>query len=152
MAKKFYEVIEVESGQAVDFIILDKMQDPERVAILMDLGDKYELQRVTKSDGLVDKLTDWYNLYRKEVVVKEFLGNVSVDSGMLMIADPCYVKESLEDKCEEIGELIDNEARSGQVLNGFCLGFSPGYGDGLYDVFAKRDENGRIIKVEIIME
>ncbi|AND39598.1 DUF4241 domain-containing protein [Cytobacillus oceanisediminis] len=151
MAKRYYEVVEVKTGEAMDFLILDKEQCPERVAIIMNLGDEFELRRVTKTDNLVEKLADWYNFYRSESISLERIGSVGVDSGMLMITDPCYVKEATDEKCEEIYEATKEEGAA-QILNSYALGFNTAYGDGIYDVYAKKDENGRIIKVEIVME
>ncbi len=154
MAKRFYEVIDVEKDVAVDFLVLDSMVDPERYALVKNWNGKYKLQRVTaKSGELTNKMVEWYEFYRDEFwSASERIGSVGVDSGMLMIADPGYIKEPTDIKCEGIGAEIDNEARSAQILNGYCLAFSSGYGDGLYDVYAKRDENGRIVKIEINME
>jgi hypothetical protein len=44
-----------------------------------------------------------------------------------------------------------SEKGHGQILKGLSLAFSSGYGDGLYDVVATKDREGRIIKVEIDM-
>lgn len=150
MAKKCYEVVEKESGIEVDFLILDKEVCPERMSIIMGLGDKYELRLVKKDDGVLDKLTEWYNLYRDEVqgIDKEVIGTVGVDSGMLMITDPCYVKEATEDKCEEIYKST-KKRKAGQILNSYAMALQTAYGDGLYDVLAKKDEDGRITSIEI---
>lgn len=145
MAKRYYEIVEVASGEVVDFIIMDSKEN-------VDVGENYELRRVMKADNLNGVLERWYNIYRNEVVSIERIGSVCVDSGMLMITDPCYVKEATSEKCATIYEATNNEDNSGSILNGLGLAFQTGYGDGIYDVYAKRDENGRIVKVEIILE
>ena len=84
------------------------------------------------------------------------VGSVAVDSGQIMLIDPCYIKADFEsefnappalnyagacraslseDKCGEFGGL------------GFCT--SSGYGDGLYPVYVKYDTSGRIAEVKI---
>ncbi|WP_342540970.1 DUF4241 domain-containing protein [Heyndrickxia sp. FSL K6-6286] len=154
MAKRFYEVIEVKSGVPVDFLVLDSLVDPKRYALVKEWNGEFELRRVTaKSGELTEKMIEWYEHYRNEFWDRgEQIGSVGVDSGMLMIADPCYVKEATDSKCEEIFKQVDNESKSAQILNSYCLGFEPGYGDGIYDVYAKRDRNGHIIKIEIDLE
>lgn len=148
MGKRYYEVVNMKTDEAVDFLILDKLQCPERVAIIMELGEEYELRRVTKETNLVEKLDYWFNYYRNEHVGVGYIGAVGVDSGMLMISDPCYVKEAVNDKCEQIYEAT-KEKGAAQILNGYSLGLKTAYGDGIYDVYAKKDEHGRILKVEI---
>ncbi|WP_281202661.1 hypothetical protein [Cytobacillus kochii] len=148
MGKRYYEIVNVKTEEAVDFLILDKLQCPERVAIIMELGEEYELRRVTKETNLVEKLDYWFNYYRNEHVNLQHIGSVGVDSGMLMISDPCYVKEAVNDKCEQIYEAT-KEKGAAQILNGYSLGLNTAYGDGIYDVYAKKDEHGRILKVEI---
>ncbi|MBT2682641.1 DUF4241 domain-containing protein [Bacillus sp. ISL-37] len=150
---KYYEVIDVKEDVAVDFLILENGQDPERIEMLTKPKGAYKLRRVTKESGeLTEKMRSWYEYYREQAEPGELIGQVGVDSGMLMISDPCYVKEATADQCERIYETTDNELTSGQILNGLAIALQIGYGDGLYDVLAKRDENGRIIKIEIILD
>ena len=60
----------------------------------------------------------------------ELLGEVCVDSGQLMITDPCYI---------------------GDDGNDGTLTFDSGYGDGVYPVFYQKNEHGRIMTVLIDM-
>jgi hypothetical protein len=145
---RYYEVINVEEDVAVDFLILEKGQSPERLEMLMEPKGAYKLRRVAKEE-LTEKMHWWYEFYREEATPGEYIGQVGVDSGMLMITDPCYVKEATNEKCEEIYKVTENEFNSGQILNGLGFALQTGYGDGIYEVTAKRDEEGRIIKVEI---
>jgi hypothetical protein len=150
---KYYEVIDVKEDVAVDFLILENGQDPERIEMLMKPKGAYKLRRVTKESGeLTEKMRSWYEYYREQAEPGELIGQVGVDSGMLMISDPCYVKESTDSQCEEIYEATNNKFNSGQILNGLAMALQTGYGDGIYDVLAKRDENGRIVKIEIVFE
>jgi len=147
---RYYEVIDVKEDEAVDFLILEKGQDPERLEMLMEPKGAYKLRRITKESGkLAEKMRWWYEFYRQQAFPGEYIGTIGVDSGMLVITDPCYVKEAIDPKCEEIFKQIDNEYNSGQILNGFSLALQTGFGDGMYEVTAKRDEEDRIVKVEI---
>ena len=165
----------------------------------------------------------------KVKVTKELVGHVGVDSGQLLIADPCYIdsewqkKEFIDDRryvhkktgkklryygvfndtkakkqrgvvmfsryddpinefgdrsmnkmlvsgeVEEIPEepkhkrtfsyagvcettLADeHQIRYGMGHAGIAVAFRSGYGDGYYPVYAYKNEEGRIIRVEILM-
>jgi len=103
---------------------------------------------------------------------KKCIGAVYVDSGQLMITDPCYLKRWENDKfvdgkkeapysysydgacnatssVDQVGVL--NLRTSGILNAGLGIVFSSGYGDGEYPVFATYNQEGRIVKVEIIM-
>ena len=86
------------------------------------------------------------------------LGIVGVDSGQLLICDPCY----LQSEGLETSERLINSAPIGegdenykQIVNtiGAEVGvkFSSGYGDGVYSVYGYVNRHGVIIKVEIKM-
>jgi len=96
------------------------------------------------------------------------IGSCPVDSGQLIIIDPCYLKDwkdgEFNDKEKEnptnhyskccVETLKDGGA--GEVLvsdiAGNGVAFASGYGDGCYPILAHYNKEGRIIKVEIIME
>ena len=61
----------------------------------------------------------------------EHLGDVMVDTGQLLITDPCYI---------------------GNGHSGGAITFDSGYGDGIYPVMCQKDANGRIVTVLIDME
>jgi len=140
----------------------------------------------------------------------ELIGHCYVDSGQLMICDPCYVDSHWENKDyaverklkdkdgnivqyqkdfgnymekleqygnktinqlieEKILEPIPHEQTDefnydgicrktltdescGCVQNGIATVFSSGYGDGDYNVYAQKDDDGRIVKVMIEMD
>ena len=106
----------------------------------------------------------------------EHIGEVGVDSGQLMVTDPCYVDgewlpmdESVppgdgfsEDR---IGEYSYNgacsttlytEESAGQLYykrghSGAGVVISAGYGDGVYEVLVKRNDEGRIAELRVVM-
>jgi hypothetical protein len=94
---------------------------------------------------------------------KKCIGSVYVDSGQLMITDPCYLKRWKNDKFVDCNEAPYSYSyngacnatmspdKAGSLQNGFGVAFSSGYGDGEYPVFATYNKEGRIVKVEIIM-
>ena len=91
-------------------------------------------------------------------LTKVKLGTVGVDAGLLMIIDPCYVKDLKEIHGSDEGwsKFVEhiyskgNDTSKGIALAG-GLTFASGYGDGEYTVYGYKDEDGCIIKVEIDM-
>lgn len=96
----------------------------------------------------------------------ESIGFVAVDSGQLILCDPCYI-DSEWDRVEfEEGKHLSkfnysgasnatlSNKRAGQ-LNfkhghpGAGVVFSTAWGDGTYEVFARRDKDGRIVEVKV---
>jgi len=83
-------------------------------------------------------------------------GEVCVDSGQILLIDPCYIDESFP-KGVGVGEhdltykgvcrVTLRDSGCGQVAG---LGFatSSGYGDGVYPVYVARRE-GRIVSIRI---
>lgn len=92
----------------------------------------------------------------------ELIGEVGVDSGALMICDPRYVDEQWNNDSEVSNfslegclDVVRQDAAAGQLNYalghaGVGVAFSSGYGDGTYNVYAKRDAE-YIIEVRIIM-
>lgn len=92
---------------------------------------------------------------------KELLGYCAVDSGQLIVVDPCYLKEW---KDGEYGKAdnhygmacaaTSSKAQGGEVLvagiAGTGVAFSSGWGDGSYPVYAHYDKDGRVSKIEIL--
>ena len=80
---------------------------------------------------------------------KELLGFVGVDSGQLMVCDPCYLKYFKDDGCD-VGpaenefsyaatcEVTTSKEQGGRV--GLGVAFSSGFGDAQYPVWAVYDE------------
>ena len=91
-----------------------------------------------------------------------YIGSFSVDSGQAIVGDPCYLDNWDTNKNEEWNlEGKENEysyfGSSATTLKnnygelGFssAVAFSTGYGDGVYPVYAKINEDGRIVMVVI---
>ena len=68
------------------------------------------------------------------------IGHVSVDSGQIVLVDPCYVEQGLdyEDVCNTT--LSDDQA--GAWMNGHAVATSTGYGDGSYPVYVEYENDG----------
>lgn len=97
------------------------------------------------------------------------IGVVGVDSGQLMVCDPCYLKEyknneySDDKKTKEgewsyntVSQLTCSDSGYGQINYkmghaGRAVAFRSGYGDGCYPVYAYLNNEGRVMKVEIDM-
>jgi hypothetical protein len=77
----------------------------------------------------------------------ELVGAVGVDSGQLMIVDPCYVTDGpmYEDICNLT--LAENY---GEVALGFAT--TTLHGDGMYEVYAIKGANGRIAGMLVWMD
>lgn len=86
----------------------------------------------------------------------EMIGEVSVDSGSLMIADPCYVNEATHKKA--------SKARGFSGKGGKVLSFAPflvkdlGFvfesptGDGKFPVWGEFDEHGTLVSIIVDLE
>lgn len=97
-----------------------------------------------------------------------FLGTVGVDSGQLLLTDPCYIDGEWEDEpyetlreyehagfpysyngacqatlSEGFGELVFSAGHTGAGV-----AFATGWGDGLYNVFGEKHD-GRIVRVYV---
>ena len=101
---------------------------------------------------------------------RELIGEVGVDSGQLLVCDPCYIrsqwKDTNFDKVKEpTGEFsydgccqaTCSKDSAGQL--NYSMGhagagvvFSSGYGDGTYPVYAKKNAHGRVVEVIIKMD
>jgi hypothetical protein len=93
------------------------------------------------------------------------VGSFAVDSGQAMVGDPCYLdgwKTNEGEEWELEGKAGDYSyhgasamtisATAGVLGAGSAVVFSTGYGDGLYPVYVKYDDNGRVVKVVIDFE
>lgn len=93
----------------------------------------------------------------------EYVGSFGVDSGQVMVGDPCYLDEWKSNRNDEwnlegkVGQYSYQGASattltdlsSGELGIGNAVVFSTGYGDGLYPVYALINDEGRIEKVVI---
>lgn len=101
----------------------------------------------------------------------EYIGSVGVDSGQLMLTDPCYLESEWKRGDvnnfgeEHVGEFSYSGASSTTLYTkemagelNYHLGhpgagvvFSSGYGDGSYPVYVKRDDSGLIAEMRVVM-
>jgi len=96
----------------------------------------------------------------------KLIGHVAVDSGQVMVVDPCYIRELwrgnsfISDPNEDGSYTPTNELsydgcctatlskeRAGQA--GFAVASSSGYGDGEYPVYAEYNDEGQIERLTI---
>jgi hypothetical protein len=84
------------------------------------------------------------------------VGRCGVDSGQIMIVDPCYVidNEFGEAEYEECCRAtLDTEDNAGPIMRNLAVVASSGIGDGYYPVYATIEDLGgwgeRIVKLEI---
>lgn len=87
----------------------------------------------------------------------EKIGTISVDSGLVLIGDPCYflhnqkpasMGKNWKEFCTEIENNQHHEFWHDIGRPGAAITASTGYGDGEYDVMAEKI-NGRISKITI---
>jgi hypothetical protein len=101
----------------------------------------------------------------------KLIGYVGVDSGQLLVCDPCYIESEWKRQSHALdlasppnGEFSYEGCcratvhgdRAGQLNysrghEGAGVVFASGYGDGQYPVYATFNDEGRVIKVEIEM-
>lgn len=86
------------------------------------------------------------------------IGEVWVDSGQVMIVDPCYLKDWVDNdfKEKEDGDtsfsyagacnVTLSGARAGQLEHGAVVS-STAYGDGVYPAYVERDSSGTILRL-----
>jgi hypothetical protein len=131
-------------------------------------------------------LVDWVKLQEeREQAVKDLLskrkvvsnetheiGRVSVDSGQLMLTDPCYIDSRWKRDtgcpehwglfsatpnefsyhgacCQTMSELAGGQMEINGML-GSAVSVRTGWGDGLYPVFATYGEDGRVAEVTVV--
>jgi hypothetical protein len=105
----------------------------------------------------------------------ELVGHVSVDSGQVIISDPCYIMEGdlefapdgsvtatvHDPKDGKVAgyahpcEVTCSDARVGEFpVKGFAtaVASSSGYGDGNYPVYAKKNDEGRVVELTIYFD
>lgn len=90
------------------------------------------------------------------------LGTVGVDSGQLMVCDPCYIGDSWEKepfdrnkKSKKFSYLgactATNHGKGGQIGGGLGVAFRSGAGDGEYEVKA-RIVQGEVAEIRILFD
>ena len=100
---------------------------------------------------------------------KVLLGHVGVDSGQLLLCDPCYIDSQWkqEDFTDTVSEHSFNynacskatlsKKRAGQLNykmghEGVGVAFSTAFGDGFYPVFQNFDDQGELISVQVVFQ
>jgi len=101
---------------------------------------------------------------------RKLVGQVGVDSGQIMLTDPCYVSGFISDEtnADDLNEASQKQPQAaypysydgachatcnvdgaGQLENvaGVCV--SSGHGDGVYPVYVEYGEEGRVARVTI---
>jgi hypothetical protein len=77
-------------------------------------------------------------------------GTVNVDSGQIIIIDPCYLLDGDNDqqnKYENICKITLSPKGHGEILGGFVS--ETYYGDGSYPIYAEITPNGQILRMTI---
>lgn len=91
-----------------------------------------------------------------------YAGSFTVDSGQAMVGDPCYLNNydpntnedwNLEGKIGQYsyqGISATTLAKDfGEIGEGNAVAFSTGYGDGVYPVYVKLDQDNRVVMAVI---
>ena len=81
----------------------------------------------------------------------ELIGYCPVDSGLMMLSDPCYILDEgprPNKYSKEILDSLENE-QSIRILNDSAVVCSTAYGDGTYPVYVTKNQEGRISSMTI---
>jgi hypothetical protein len=117
-------------------------------AIVTDVrtGRLFWLIRHEDGPAEADDITDAVRRYEAER--GELIGHVGVDSGCVMIGDPCYGADEGTDALMEaiIAARGDISTPRGE-LGGIAV--STPFGDGVFPVYVHRDSDGRIFRVTV---
>ena len=83
----------------------------------------------------------------------KLIGHCGVDSGQILVIDPCYVYKDEYGSggdYDECCQITLSEDKAGQTMLGVVT--STYSGDGVYPVYATTDEHGGIMSVEIVFK
>ena len=92
---------------------------------------------------------------------KEIIGQVGVDSGSILISDPCHINNYFSIQGKDIYKIypenerhfqINTKATKNTIKIPIAMTLRTGYGDGIYPVTATYNADGVISKVEIDFE
>ena len=92
---------------------------------------------------------------RKKKTATEYIGSITVDSGIVQLGDPCYdaqLPSNITDAEVTDGVFYATQEREGGAYDDFpaAIAVQSGWGDGIYDVFIKRcKETGRVLELKI---
>jgi len=119
-----------------------------------------------EQDARIDKLLTDFPTNCPEIV-REQVGVVGVDSGQLVVMDPCYIRpDDPNASPEDLEEHRGNVSRIGNMVvedtalqlnyerghRGLAVGISGFGGDGCYPVFVEKDETGRVRRIVVELE
>jgi hypothetical protein len=93
-------------------------------------------------------------------------GEISVDAGIVMVGDPCYLADDIENHpvkdWNNFCEMLDQPIYATDVKyptikqldfaaghKGLGVVVSSGYGDGVYPVYVKKNSEGRIVELKV---
>ena len=97
----------------------------------------------------------------------ELVGRIMVDSGQVMVGDPCYIQGEWKDEgfnpdaiekapypftYAGASSATCSEKRFGLLAGGVGAAVSSGYGDGSYPVYVERDSFGRVISLHVYFD
>lgn len=87
---------------------------------------------------------------------REQVGYITVDAGLVQVGDPCYTSEN-QNHCNDwtkfCDKLFKNQKEGVLKVNheagapGKAIVVNTAYGDGVYPVYVKRDDNGNILQL-----
>lgn len=101
-------------------------------------------------------MTEQYEVIERTIEVTKYLGFVSVDSGMLMVADPCYwIGDNglkWNDYCEEVGEDASHTFKHKRGHDGKGIMVGNFGGDGCYSVYAITNKQGHQKRIIIDLD
>ena len=80
----------------------------------------------------------------------ELIGHCGVDSGQILLIDPCYVYKDEYGSGGDYDECCRITLSEGAGQTELGVVTSSGYGDGVYPVYAEKDGNGRVKQVTIL--
>lgn len=82
----------------------------------------------------------------------ETLGHIGVDSGTIMVVDPCYVVPD-DDWMNWYYEYRDKNGFDNWFahMDSDGIAVTTPHGDGVYPVEARRNKNGQIVEIRILL-
>ena len=138
-----------------------KIKKQEQTRLKSELEKAIDVKRQLSFIG--EDFDDYFFARQGELKIEE-MGMVAVDSGQLLITDPCYIDSDWEN--EKIGasqnmnysysgtcEVTESEKGYGQLKSkkgneGAGIAFGTAFGDGMYPVYGEK-YNDKIIRVYV---
>ena len=85
----------------------------------------------------------------------EYLGCTGVDSGQLLLTDPCYITDKKTFDYDTMTSYINKDLKSQTLLNGHNVEVGvvmrTQVGDGVFPVYARYNKRGELLKIEILV-